>query len=219
MAISINPAKMLDELRTIAAQIESEKAIDRERLHFAKSLQAFAERLDREQERAYLGELAAPEAIDAVINALGSWGDDLAPRAQAQWRRDELTAKVGMLRNMARLDMLDKTQVKELDDLEPALAVRKSAAAWGDRKPQDPIEGRPARVKLVSSDGVTFSTQVGNVVTSPSNLRQQIIRHLTKNGTEVTDDMKAEILRHTNRVCKSEVLSTEVFGVRIEVVA
>lgn len=220
---TLDPAAMIAELREIASQIEANKAVDRDRLQFAKVLTAMANRFaEDEKVAAWLAEVGATEdQVNAIHNALATWGEDLVPQAGTTWKRDELTAKIGLLKSMSDLGMLDEVQVKELATLEPSLTVRKGGATRGDRTPQAPIEGRPARVRLVDvADGKTFSTQTGNVTTSPGNLRQQAVRYLEKNGdVKVTDTMKKDILAAVNKVVKAEVLSAEAFGIRIEAAA
>jgi hypothetical protein len=222
MAQTISPAKLLAELREVAMQIESNKSVDRDRLQFAKVLQAIANRFaEDEKARAWLFEVGATEeALNALYESFSTWGQDLVPQAGTTWKREELNAKVGLLKNMAALGMLEDEQAKELEALEPSLVVRKKGAgSAGTRSPQPPIEGRPAKIRLTDIDNETaFSTQVGNVTTSPGNIRQAIVRHFEKKaGSEVTDSLKKEILAAVNKVVKGTVLSNEFAGVRIEV--
>ena len=222
MAQTISPAKLLAELREVAMQIESNKSVDRDRLQFAKVLQAIANRFaEDEKARAWLFEVGATEeALNALYESFSTWGQDLVPQAGTTWKREELNAKVGLLKNMAALGMLEDEQAKELEALEPSLAVRKKGSGpAGTRTPQAPIEGRPSKIRLTDVDTQTaFSTQVGNVTTSPGNIRQAIVRHLEKKtGSEVTDSLKKDILAAVNKVAKGTLLSNEFVGVRIEV--
>ena len=223
MAQTISPPKLIAELREVASQIEASKSVDRDRLQFAKVLQVVASRFVEEdgKTRAWLAEVGATEEqVDAIHNALATWGEDLVPRASTTWKREELNAKVGLLKNMAALGMLEDEQVKELEALEPSLVARKKpGGGGGERTPQAPIAGRPARIRLVDvATGDTVSTQTGNVTTSPGNIRQAACRFLEKKtGTKVTDAVKKDILASVNKVVRGTLLSTEAYGLRIEV--
>lgn len=223
MAQTIQPAKLLADLREVAAQIDANKSVDRDRMQFAKVLQVVANKFVEEdgRTRAWLAEVGATEEqVDAIHNALATWGEDLVPRASTTWKREELNAKVGLLKNMAALGMLEDEQVKELEALEPSLVVRKKGSTGGDRTPQAPIAGRPARVRLVDmTSGDAFSTQTGNVTTSPGNLRQSVVRFLQKQGTKATDGLKKHILGEINKVVRGTVQAIDIpdIGVRVEV--
>ena len=222
MAQTISPPKLIAELREVASQIEASKSVDRDRLQFAKVLQVVASRFVEEdgKTRAWLAEVGATDdQVDAIHNALATWGEDLVPQASTTWKREELNAKVGLLKNMAALGMLEDEQVKELEALEPSLVARKKSGGGGERTPQPPIAGRPARIRLVDvATGDTVSTQTGNVTTSPGNIRQAACRFLEKKtGTKVTDAVKKDILASVNKVVRGTLLSTEAYGLRIEV--
>lgn len=223
MAQTISPPKLIAELREVASQIEASKSVDRDRLQFAKVLQVVASRFVEEdgKTRAWLAEVGATDdQVDAIHNALATWGEDLVPQASTTWKREELNAKVGLLKNMAALGMLEDEQVKELEALEPSLVARKKpGGGGGERTPQAPIAGRPARIRLVDvATGDTVSTQTGNVTTSPGNIRQAACRFLEKKtGTKVTDAVKKDILASVNKVVRGTLLSTEAYGLRIEV--
>ena len=222
MAQTISPPKLIAELREVASQIEASKSVDRDRLQFAKVLQVVASRFVEEdgKTRAWLAEVGATDnQVDAIHNALATWGEDLVPQASTTWNREELNAKVGLLKNMAALGMLEDEQVKELEALEPSLVARKKSGGGGERTPQAPIAGRPARIRLVDvATGDTVSTQTGNVTTSPGNIRQAACRFLEKKtGTKVTDAVKKDILASVNKVVRGTLLSTEAYGLRIEV--
>ena len=223
MAQTISPPKLIAELREVASQIEASKSVDRDRLQFAKVLQVVASRFVEEdgKTRAWLAEVGATDdQVDAIHNALATWGEDLVPQASTTWKREELNAKVGLLKNMAALGMLEDEQVKELEALEPSLVARKKpGGGGGERTPQAPIAGRPARIRLVDvATGDTVSTQTGNVTTSPGNIRQAACRFLEKKtGTKVTDAVKKDILASVNKVVRGTLLSTEAHGLRIEV--
>lgn len=222
MAQTISPPKLIAELREVASQIEASKSVDRDRLQFAKVLQVVASRFVEEdgKTRAWLAEVGATDdQVDAIHNALATWGEDLVPQASTTWKREELNAKVGLLKNMAALGMLEDEQVKELEALEPSLVARKKSGGGGERTPQAPIAGRPARIRLVDvATGDTVSTQTGNVTTSPGNIRQAACRFLEKKtGTKVTDAVKKDILASVNKVVRGTLLSTEAYGLRIEV--
>lgn len=221
MSPNVNPKTMLTELRDIASQIEATKNVDRERKQFAALLTAVSARIGDEKNVAALQEIGVTDsAIDIVITKLTEWGKDLAPRAETTWQRDEVEAKVQMLQAMSKLNMLDEAQTKELEELMPTItAKRGGSGVRGERTPQETIEGRAERVRIVDvSDGSKVAEQKGNVATSPTNLRQAASRYLEKaKGLTVDKTMRDTLLGAAGQVCKGEQLSVEVLGLRFEV--
>lgn len=224
MSPNVNPNTMLTELRDIAQQLEATKNVDRERKQFAGLLEAMA------SER-WLGNPAFADAfneigvdaelVNTVRDTLLEWAEDLAPLASTTFKRTELDAKIDLLRSMAKLGMLEDEQAQELEAMVPVLTAKRGGGTRGERKPQEPIEGRPERVRIVDvSDGSKVGEQKGNVATSPTNLRQAATRYLEKSKTlEVDKTMRDTILAAVSKVCKGEDLTAEAIGLRFEVVA
>lgn len=223
MSPNVNPKTMLTELREIASQLEATKNVDRERKQFAALLTAMASDkwLGKPEYQQALQETGVDEeAIEVVRETLQAWAEDLAPTADTTWKRTELDAKIDLLRSMAKLGMLEDDQAAELEQLVPTLTAKRSGGVRGERKPQETIEGRATKVRIIDlSDGSKVAEQKGNVATSPTNLRQAATRYLDKQGVTITDDVKNDLLVAAGSVCKVEQEKVEVHGLRFEVAA
>lgn len=223
MSPNVNPKTMLTELREIASQLEATKNVDRERKQFAGLLSAMAS--DRwlgkpEYQQALQETGVDEEAIEVVMETLQAWAEDLAPTADTTWKRTELDVKIDLLRSMAKLGMLEDDQAAELEQLVPTLTAKRGGGVRGERKPQETIEGRATKVRIIDlSDGSKVAEQKGNVATSPTNLRQAATRYLAKQGVTITDDVKNDLLTAAGSVCKVEQEKVEVHGLRFEVAA
>ena len=201
-----------DELEEIADQLAAGQQVDRARVQFARLLGATAEQLkDKGGDLLDIG--VTEDALIAVTDRLQTWSQGLVPQAASQWRRDEMQAKVAYLTASAKLGLLSDEQVARLNELKPQLAVK--ARSTG-RTPQAPIEGRPAQVTM-SVGGAVVSTQVGNVTTSPGNLKQAAIRQLAKaNGTDpktFDKDWAKQLLAAARDVCTGQKKTASALGV------
>ena len=202
----------IDELEEIADQLAAGQQVDRSTVQFSRLLASAADKMkDRAADLIDLG--VTEEALIAVAGRLQTWSQGLVPQAATQWRRDEMQAKVAYLTASARLGLLSEEQMARLNDLKPRLTVK---ARTGGRTPQESIEGRPAQVTM-SVGGAVVSTQIGNVTTSPGNLKQAAIRHLAKGAgidpKTFDKDAAKQLLAAARDVCTGQKKTASALGV------
>ena len=216
-----DPAQMLAELVHIADQMTANRTVDRDRVRFARQLDQTAQQL-QEWGGALLDLGVQEDALVAVADRLRTWATGLVPQADTQWHREEVTAKLALLDSLARLGLLTDDQSRLVSELQGTLATKRGPSSGGTRTPQERIAGRPEKV-AASMDGEVFSTQVGNVATSASNLKQAAIRFISKkeglDPKQFNPDAAKMLLQAANQVCTGKDEWADALGVRFQVVA
>jgi hypothetical protein len=198
-APAVNPAQLLEELTTIATQVEADKGSDSGSKALAKSLTVMGEKLTSSKadilkvqpesdDQEEVGQL-----IDSVIATVNVWAGLVAPSTATElWDADRVSAQLSLLGNMQALGLLSEEDSVALDGVGERLATIRSRRR-SPAKPQPTIYGRPAKVLIATeADGTTVAHQTGNTATSVQNLRATAKRFVKKATGQDADDAMVE---------------------------
>ncbi len=214
---SLAPEVFLTELRDISAQVESAQDVDRDRRTFSRTLSKMADRLDADDARKYLADVdVTPDVVEGISAAIRGWAATLNPIADQSWRREEVDAKLHILQEMGKLGLLSDEQVAEVAHYSTILTTKRSGGAR-ERGTAPSIEGRAARVLTHYQGWQIGRGQRGDTATAPSNLRNQVVRHLESKGMTVSDADKKDLLAAAMTVCKRESATASALGVTFSV--
>jgi hypothetical protein len=181
---AVKPGPMLDELVTIADQVEAASTKDSSEKGLAKSLTVMVERLTAAKDsiaKVDDTEAGPQEALDYITNTLSTWSGLLNPAAATElWDADKVSAQLNLLGSMQQLGYLSEDEVKVLDNVGERLsAIRSRRRTPAKPQPIDP--SKPAKVLIaVEADGSKVAQQAGNTPTAIQNLRASAKRFIEK---------------------------------------
>lgn len=214
----------LTELTEIEGQVAADKAAGHENRNLGRAFTAMSKKVL--ESRDVLEELGAEGDIAKVAEVLSQWAEVCNPTAETTWKREEITAKLGILENMAKLGMLSDSDAEEIDRLKEALKpVKLGGGQRAPRTAQERIAGRPERVDVIGPDGVSFSNQAGNVPNSAPNLKTAAVNFIKKatevNGVkgEVSAEDQKGLLTAAKAVVEGEVTESTYEGITFRVSA
>ncbi len=184
----------IDELLTIAGQLETAKGSSAEDRSVKRALDAMSSKLDTEdiRTRLYNALDVRSEDIDPIVNQLSAWAEAMVPEANVTWDKPTVTSKLTILQQFRSIGYLTAEQIEIVDTLKDRFNVKASGGNGerAERTAQEAIPGRPEKVAITDAGGNVFSTQKGNVSTTCANLKTRVGLYIKQTTGET---MPAEV--------------------------
>lgn len=192
----------IDELSAIADAYEAGSKVEAKDRQNKKALEAMLSKVNELSEQLLAFEDVEEQDIEYVKERLADWSALIAPQADVQWNREEVTAKTNVLKGLETLGVLSDEQKEALKGITESLKPRTGGSGIrGERTPQQEIEGRPAFVAIIDADGVQFSKQKGNVPTTAGNIKTRVLSYIkTKTGEAASDEVGKAVLAAAKEV-------------------